>query len=363
MHDFVQAFYFCRMERNILVVGGGLAGLCMGIQLYRRNVPFQIWASETLPCSSQKAAGIMNPVVVKRLLKTWMADEVLPYNQTFYPEMEKLTGAGFYSSLPVYRLFANENMQHEWQLRLADGSMDGFLSSDIYPYAPKQIHSTDFKGADMFGSSMVDCPVFIQSMRHFFSNKSLLKLRNFKYETVTSTENGYRIDDHSFSHIIFCEGMNLVQNPWFGKLPLIPTKGELLYLDIPGFPTEKEVTKGVFLAPQKNGGFVCGSTYEWQFDDEHPSDTGRKKIATALSEITTLPYSILNHTAGIRPASKDRRPYLGEHPEKKNMYVFNGLGTKGYMLAPYLSFLLTRFILDQYPLPPEMEIKRAWKKM
>lgn len=346
------------MQRNVLIVGGGLAGLCMGVQLYRRNIPFKIWCSEEIPCSSEKAAGLMNPVVVKRLLKTWMADVVLPYNRIFYPEIEKLTGTSFYSQLPVYRMLNNALVQGEWEARIKDGTMNGLMSPGIYAYAPHAINDTGFGGADIFGASMVDCSLFIGSLRALFEKEGTLRKMALDYTAIHPIAEGFEICGESFSQIVFCEGMHVVNNPWFGKLPMVPTKGELLYLDIPHFPTEKEVMKGVFLAPLKQGGFVCGSTYEWQFDNAGATDKGRSNILGELEQITSLSYTVHNHTAGIRPASRDRRPFLGEHPTTKNMFVLNGLGTKGYMLAPYMSECLVNNMLDGTPIPAEMNITR-----
>lgn len=346
------------MQRKILIVGGGLAGLCLGVQLYRRNIPFEIWSSDDIPCASIKAAGLMNPVVVKRLLKTWMADLVLPYNQSFYPEIEKLTNSSFYSQLPVYRMFNNELVQGEWKARTDDGTMEELMSPEIYAYSPESFKNNGFDGADIFQASMVDCQVFVSALRTFFKNENHLKTKEIDYSQVQSENDSYIVDGETFSQIVFCEGMNVVNNPWFSKLPMVPTKGELLYLDIPELPREKEVMKGVFLAPLKQGGFVCGSTYEWQFEHANPTEEGKAKIVGELEQIINKPYRIINHTACVRPASRDRRPFIGEHPQMKNMYVFNGLGTKGYMLAPYISECLAKNMLDAVPIEREMNINR-----
>ena len=53
---------------------------------------------------------------------------------------------------------------------------------------------------------------------------------------------------------------------------------------------------------------------------------------------------VLEHEVGIRPTVIDRRPLLGKHPEFDNILIFNGLGTKGVMLAPYFAQHLVDFI-------------------
>jgi len=346
------------MEKKILIVGGGLAGLCLGAQLFRKNVSFQIWNSQTIPCASEKAAGLMNPVVVKRLLKTWMAEEVLPYNRAFYPEWERMTDSRFYAAIGLYRMFPNDLVEGEWNQRVGDGTLSEFLSPEIYSYSPESFTGPGLRGADILQGSLVDCGIFVPAMRAFFMQHESFKIQTIDYSRILPQENGYLVNNEFFSEIVFCEGIQGLQNPWFGKLPLLPTKGELLYLDIPGLPREKEVMKGVFLAPLIQGGFVCGSTYDWQFEDVEPTEIGKQKILEGLHQLTDKPYTITKHTACVRPASRDRRPFLGEHPKMKGMFVFNGLGTKGYMLAPYLSERLANLILKNIPLEREMSITR-----
>ena len=67
-------------------------------------------------------------------------------------------------------------------------------------------------------------------------------------------------------------------------------------------------------------------------------------------------------TATKRPTVADRRPLIGEHPVFKNLYIFNGLGTKGVMNAPFFANMLTQYIFDHTELHPEVDIKRFYKK-
>ena len=355
-------FYFCRMERNteqqILIVGAGLAGLCLGVELYRRGVPFRIWHSEAGPCASERAAGIINPVVVKRLLKSWLADEALPYSRRFYPEAEQLTGTRFYSPVAIHRLFSNAEVAGLWQQRLAEGQIADYLSPETEVYAPEALTQTGFGGADILGAARVECGTFIWALRRFFADRNLLENRTWTYAGFRPAATGMEVEGERFSQVVFCEGVNVVHNPWFRTLPLVPTKGELLYLRIPGLPTDKALLHGIFLAPLADGDFVCGSTYEWQFTDEGPTETAKTKLSGELSRMLRVPYELRNHTVGIRPASRDRRPLMGEHPVHKGMFVFNGLGTKGYLLAPYLSHRLAQRLLDGVPLDKEMDIAR-----
>jgi glycine/D-amino acid oxidase-like deaminating enzyme len=55
---------------------------------------------------------------------------------------------------------------------------------------------------------------------------------------------------------------------------------------------------------------------------------------------------------------------MGKHPIYDGVFVFNGLGTKGYMMAPTLARELVAHILENKPLNPETNISRfADKKL
>ncbi|MEL7021711.1 MAG: hypothetical protein AAGK47_08885, partial [Bacteroidota bacterium] len=59
-----------------------------------------------------------------------------------------------------------------------------------------------------------------------------------------------------------------------------------------------------------------------------------------------------------RPTVKDRRPFLGKHPDFSRLAIFNGLGTKGASLGPYFAQQMTNHLLQQTALEPDVDITR-----
>jgi glycine/D-amino acid oxidase-like deaminating enzyme len=53
---------------------------------------------------------------------------------------------------------------------------------------------------------------------------------------------------------------------------------------------------------------------------------------------------ILKHKAGLRPATFDRKPFIGFHDKHKNVAIFNGFGSKGVSLIPYFAMNLADHI-------------------
>ena len=76
----------------------------------------------------------------------------------------------------------------------------------------------------------------------------------------------------------------------------------------------------------------------------------------------TCDYKISNHVAGVRPTVVDRRPLVGQHPEHENLYVLNGFGSRGILIAPYAAEQLFGLVEGQTPLSQELDISRFTKK-
>jgi glycine/D-amino acid oxidase-like deaminating enzyme len=81
-------------------------------------------------------------------------------------------------------------------------------------------------------------------------------------------------------------------------------------------------------------------------------------LENQLKEILQVPFKVLDHKVGIRPTVKDRRPLLGMHMEHKRLGIFNGLGTRGVMLAPYFANHLANHIFNGDKLNSVVDILR-----
>jgi glycine/D-amino acid oxidase-like deaminating enzyme len=61
--------------------------------------------------------------------------------------------------------------------------------------------------------------------------------------------------------------------------------------------------------------------------------------------------------SGVRPASRDRRPILGITGPRQA--VFNGLGSRGVLLAPWSAAHLADHLFAGAALDPEVDLDRA----
>lgn len=57
----------------------------------------------------------------------------------------------------------------------------------------------------------------------------------------------------------------------------------------------------------------------------------------------------------------DRRPLVGKHPVLDHIYILNGFGSRGVMIAPYASKQLYEYIESGGSIDPEMDVSRYEK--
>ena len=84
----------------------------------------------------------------------------------------------------------------------------------------------------------------------------------------------------------------------------------------------------------------------------------KEELESRLKKIITVTYELVNHYCGIRPASPDRKPVLGVHPQINSMYIVNGMGSKAVSMAPLLVQEMADYMEQGIPLPLEVDLKR-----
>ncbi|MBT8321719.1 MAG: FAD-binding oxidoreductase, partial [Eudoraea sp.] len=118
----------------------------------------------------------------------------------------------------------------------------------------------------------------------------------------------------------------------------------------------------VFIIPLGNDLYRVGATYKWKDKTNIPTEESRRELLEKLDTFLKADYKVVSHVAGIRPTVTDRRPLVGRHLIHSNLYVLNGFGSRGVLIAPYAANQLLAYIEKENPLNPEMDIHRFSKK-
>ncbi|HZH87399.1 MAG TPA: FAD-dependent oxidoreductase [Brumimicrobium sp.] len=344
---------------KVIIVGGGLAGLCLAHELEKHKISFKI-IDENINFSSNVAAGMINPMTFRRMIKTWKGDELIPVLKSFYPAIEEKIGERFFFPTRLRRAFASTHERELWIERLDDPEYSDFINPpESEENTPNYIKNT-FGNAFINTPGYVDAKKFMQSNHAYFLKSEKLAYASFDFDQLDIQNKTYQ--GEPYTHLIFAEGYRGEDNPFFGYLPFKNAKGELLTIESDAFNKDEILNRKCYILPTENGDFKLGSTYSWGTKDPSTTDEAKQELLDHYEELNDAPFKITAHEAGIRPASADRRPMVGEHPEHKGLYIFNGLGAKGYMIAPFFAIEFINFINGMGELDNEVNIKRFYNK-
>lgn len=340
------------------IVGQGIAGSILAYQLQKKAKSFILFDSGIKQSSSYVAAGIMNPLVLKRLTKTWRAEEFLAYNQDFYPNLNQTFDRNYFQQLKINKLISSEDEKRFWEDKIKSGELENFISSELEEVNPKNHYQKDFLKGRVKNCSWIDLKGFLPHMRKTLESRNQLIEEVFHYLSLQDSGDHLTYRQFQFNKIIFCDGAKVVHNPFFNYIPMGLNKGELLQLKIPDLNIKEALKKDVFILPLENDEYRVGASFEWRWKEESPSDKKRKELFKSFENICKLNAQIVNHEAGVRPSVKDRRPLLGSSEDNKKIYIFNGLGSRGCFMAPLLSKELIAHMEYGEEVHPEADIRR-----
>lgn len=341
---------------DYIIVGCGLASIAFCEKLRANNKSFVVFDDESQQ-SSIVAAGLYNPVILKRFSEVWRAKEQLEIALPVYNKIEADLNIKIDYRLQILRRFASVEEQNLWFNASDKPKLEPYLSTELVQNSNNAIDAP-YGFGEVLHAGRIDTETLIKAYKNFLKeNNSLYKTR-FKYDKLQFKSGSFQYEDVIAKYIVFAEGFGVKQNPYFNFIPLNGTKGEVLTIKAPELKLEYAIKSSVFVIPVGNDLYTVGSTYNRDDKSNTPTQEGKNELLSKLRTFVKCDFDVVNHVAGIRPTVNDRRPLVGKHPEHKNLYVLNGLGTRGVMIAPYVAEKLYRFIENNEALDSEININR-----
>lgn len=345
------------MNARVLIVGQGLAGSLLACALRYRGATVHICDAApvaqtahayTVP-SSAVAAGIINPITGKRYVKSWRFDVFFETAERTYRALEREWGLSLWHPCALLRLLGSPEESNDWAARSALPDYAAYMDTAVGGEDWSPWLKPGFQIGRIQTARVAFLPLIEQVRAHFgqigcFSDKVM-------------DEQAVRAQTSSYDWVVLCEGAAARWNPLCADLPWQLAKGEAIWVrfetPIPQLPRNL-LKKQILVAPVGEGLYWCGSPYTWQFEDDRPSAEGRAFIEEHLRDMVDVPYEVVRHAAAIRPTVKHRRPLLGRLPGEDRIAIFNGLGTKGALLAPFWAEHLAEHLLEGVELDREV---------
>ena len=345
------------MIKDYIIVGQGIAGTVLAFLLQKMGKDVLIIDNEYRSSSSMAAAGIVNPITGRYYTKSWMIEDLIPKAKEIYGLMGKELAIDPYTNRNILRTLHDVKSENNWYARMDKPGYEEFMCAKADPEGYEKIIAMPLGMGEVKHGFQVNFPLLLQTFRE--KNEDIFLSEDFDHSSLdigNDEEVIYR--GIKARKIIFCEGYRVVNNPYFNDLPFDPVKGEALIIQLEDKAPEKILRHKIFLCPIGENKYWVGAGYEKDISNPNPTISEKKHLVALLEKFLLVPYTIVDHVAGIRPSVVGRRPIIGKHPEFPALILFNGLGTKGSSLAPYWAEALIDYMENAVALSPEVDINR-----
>jgi len=349
-----------RTAIDALIVGQGLAGSLLAWMLIGAGRRVCVIDDGHKGSSSTVAAGLVNPLAGMRFNRRPEMDDWLKASDACYAALDAQFGRPFFHSLPMLRLFRSSDQRRFHARRLEDPASRGLLEAALEPSDCPEPVAAPYGGFIQRRTGFVDMPQLLASIRAWLKDNGALLEHDLAHEQIEVFEGGVTAAGIAAQRLLFCDGARLRHNPWFSELPLAPDKGEILNLQVDGWLPRHIINGAHWIVPLPNGELRLGATHEHHRLDNEPTRAGAQELLDGLDAMLPSRFEsrLVQHQAGIRPATRDRYPLLGRHPLHPSLWVFNGFGARGALTIPWYAERLCAHLLEGAPLPKEADIRR-----
>ena len=338
---------------DVGIVGQGLAGTLLHAYVERKGLQGCVWDPGGSSCSAI-SSGILNPLTGRKYVKSWLFDELIAEAKALYPKLEADLGVRFFYERPIFRALPDRRAENEWDYRSTLPGYGRYVGTDAdISELPSSLHR-DVPFVSILQGHQLRINRLLEAYRKKLQRKNSLFVESFKYEHLVREGEYWIYEGKRCRRMVFCEGAAATRNPFLKGLPFNLSKGEAMVVR-ELTPLTAVIKKSIFSVPWEKDSWWLGTANFWNYSDGTPTDTGQARILSRFRQMyPSLRPAVIENLAAIKPTVRDRRPLLGKVGE--DLYVLNGLGSKGASLGPYFARHLVNHITEGAPLMDEVDI-------
>lgn len=338
------------MRYDLLVLGRGLAGAVLAEACRARGLSFHVLDVARAGSASLAAAGVVNPVVLRRDMPSWRAAALLPLAEACYGPWQQRLRITCWHPLPLVKIFPAPGSAVQWAHALADPGTAPFLASRPEPTIDRAPLRAPHGYGTVTASAWLDVPLLLDAQRRELLRDGQLTEGMVNPDAIQRTPAGVRVGAVEGRWLVYCTG------PFAERPGLVPVQGETLTVRIPGLRLSCMVHRGIFLLPLGEDRYRIGATFRWEEVWGGSSEAARTWLLERAQAFVDAPIEVLDQQSGVRPTTRDRRPLLG--PIAPGEAVLNGLGARGVLQAPWCAAHLLDHLFADKPLDPEVDHAR-----
>lgn len=352
---------------KVIIIGAGIIGMLTAQMLAKAGVSVTIieqgYAGKE---SSWAGGGIISPLYPWRYSEPVTA--LAQWGQQNYPQAlnEIRLNSGIdpqYIQSGLLYLDIEDELQQATQWQHSHGYDFSRLSTkQLKAVEPGLGLSTDAVKTGWFSPAIAQVrnPRLVRALQEDLRALGVTieqQTRALSFITETGTVKGLLTDKGSFyaDQVVIAGGAwsaRLLEQ-WFKAPKIAPVKGQMIVFKArPGVVSRIVLSQGRYVIPRQDGRVVLGSTLEFNDFDKSTSEAVLQELKQEAYRIIPAlkDYPVEKQWAGLRPGSIDGVPYIGEHPQLKNLYINAGHFRNGVVIGLASCQLLVNQLLAQQPI-------------
>lgn len=348
-----------RTDVDYLIVGQGLAGSALAWNLIHAGRRVLVFDDGHRTAASRVAAGLINPLAGMRFTRRPEIDCWLAGADAWYSELETACDGPVRYDTPMLRLFRSPEQRRFHRRRRSDPLARGLLGPAFASHDCPESVAAPFGGFVQNRTGYVALPRLLDGVRSWLHERRSLITQTITPAALETDERGVRFGRYRAGGLVFCDGAQLVDNPWFNYLPITPDKGEILTVRSAEWRPRHIINAAHWLLPHADGALRFGATHAHHDRSMAVTATARETLLEGLKALAPQHrFDVIDQQAGIRPATRDRSPFLGRHPKVPTLWICNGFGSRGALTIPWYTERLARHLVENAELPQEADIRR-----